>query len=299
MLERCFRFASVPVVRTHIFDSLLPSANNALQIESHVLAVSLSFSAGVMVFVSFVSIFPKSLESWQTAVGERFALLAAVSCFFGGIGITKLLDLLVHRLDGHNNAPLPSTHADTATVPLRTADELEEDDEDSAASAAVVAERVLRDSQRKQLRRVGWLTSLAMVIHNVPEGMATFVGTLADTRLGAGLAVAIAIHNVPAGICIAMPIFYATGSRWKGLAWASVVGACEPLGALIAYAFLAAIVGPTAFAVLFGIVSGMLAHIAIHESLPTAKRCHERWATGGFIAGMFIIAMSLVLFAVV
>ncbi len=28
-------------------------------------------------------------------------------------------------------------------------------------------------------------------------------------------AVAIAMHNIPEGICVAMPIYYATGSRWK------------------------------------------------------------------------------------
>jgi zinc transporter ZupT len=61
----------------------------------------------------------------------------------------------------------------------------------------------------------GMLTAAAIFIHNFPEGLATFVAALANTQLGVGIAVAIALHNIPEGICVAMPIYYATGSRWK------------------------------------------------------------------------------------
>ena len=77
---------------------------------------------------------------------------------------------------------------------------------------------------------MGVLTGLAIAIHNFPEGIATFVGTLSSLSLGAVLALAIAIHNIPEGICVAMPVYYATGSKWKGVFWASLSGFAEPLG---------------------------------------------------------------------
>ncbi len=73
-------------------------------------------------------------------------------------------------------------------------------------------------------------TGLAIGIHNFPEGLATFVATLSHPRLGAALAVAIAIHNVPEGVCVALPVYYATGSKWKGFLWAFLSGISEPIG---------------------------------------------------------------------
>ena len=64
------------------------------------------------------------------------------------------------------------------------------------------------------------MTALAIAIHNLPEGLATFMATLDDPTVGASLAVAIAIHNIPEGVCIAMPVYHATGSRMKGyISW--------------------------------------------------------------------------------
>lgn len=51
--------------------------------------------------------------------------------------------------------------------------------------------------------------------HTYPEGLATFVATLASPSAGAAIAVAIALHNIPEGVVVAMPIYYATGSKWK------------------------------------------------------------------------------------
>lgn len=46
------------------------------------------------------------------------------------------------------------------------------------------------------------LTGLAIFIHNFPEGLATFVGALADTQIGIGIATAIALHNIPEVSCL-------------------------------------------------------------------------------------------------
>ena len=64
-----------------------------------------------------------------------------------------------------------------------------------------------------QLMRMGLLSAIAIAAHNFPEGIATFVATLDHAQLGVSIAAAIALHNIPEGIAVAVPVFYATGSR--------------------------------------------------------------------------------------
>ena len=74
----------------------------------------------------------------------------------------------------------------------------------------------ISEHEKEKLKQMGLVTALAIGIHNFPEGLATFVATLHDPRVGGALAIAIAIHNIPEGICVAMPIFFATNDRNKG-----------------------------------------------------------------------------------
>ena len=92
-------------------------------------------------------------------------------------------------------------------------------------------------------------------LHNFPEGLATFLSTLADPKVGVILAVAIAIHNIPEGLCVAMPVYYATGSRWKAFGWALLSGVSEPLAAVLGWAVLASVFSDVLYATLFGIVA--------------------------------------------
>ena len=96
----------------------------------------------------------------------------------------------------------------------------------------------LDTQDRAALKNMGILTAIAIGIHNFPEGLATFIAALADAKLGGALAIAIAIHNVPEGICVAMPVYYATGSKWKGFWWSFISGVTEPIGGLVGYLIL-------------------------------------------------------------
>ena len=83
---------------------------------------------------------------------------------------------------------------------------------------------------KRKLKRMGVLTGLAIGLHNLPEGLATFIATLSSPSLGGALAIAIALHNIPEGMCVSMPVYYATGSKVKGFLWAFLSGVSEPLG---------------------------------------------------------------------
>merc|ERR1712176_1211257 len=120
---------------------------------------------------------------------------------------------------------------------------------------------------------MGINTAAAIAIHNFPEGLATFVATLAEPAVGVTLAIAIGIHNIPEGLCVALPIYYATGSRIKGFLWALLSGISEPVGALIGYAIIKATgddMNQIVYGILYGLVAGMMIMIVVLELLPTA-----------------------------
>jgi len=157
------------------------------------------------------------------------------------------------------------------------------------------------EAEREALKNMGLLTGLAIGLHNFPEGLATFVAALADSKLGIALALAIAVHNIPEGICVAMPVYYATGSKWKGFFWSFVSGVSEPIGGLFGYLILYGnAMSSIAYGALFGVVGGMMVYISLKELLPTALKYdpEDKIVTNCMFVGMLIMALSLILFAV-
>ncbi len=88
--------------------------------------------------------------------------------------------------------------------------------------------------------RTGLFTALAIGIHNFPEDLATFAATLSSVKLGVIVALAIAIHNISEGIAVAMPIFYATGSRKKAFSYSLYSGLAEPIGGRVSFLCISA-----------------------------------------------------------
>lgn len=151
-----------------------------------------------------------------------------------------------------------------------------------------------------KLKTMGINTALAIALHNFPEGLATFVATLHDPSVGVVLAIAIGIHNIPEGLCVALPIYYSTGNRCKAFGWACLSGASEPIAALLGWIILAQAMSQIVYAILFGLVAGMMVIISMKELLPTAHRydTEDTVVTYSFVGGMALISLSLVLFQV-
>ena len=144
---------------------------------------------------------------------------------------------------------------------------------------------------------MGMFSALAIGIHNFPEGLATFMAALSDPTLGVSIAVAIAIHNIPEGIAVSVPVYYATHNRRKAFWISFLSGLSEPIGALIGYFILRNVFNESTFGILFAGVAGIMIYISLDELLPTAEEYGEHHiAIGGLIAGMAIMAVSLLLF---
>jgi ZIP family zinc transporter len=291
-----------------------------------VLAASLGVSAGVMLFISFVEILSlKAVGGFMDAgYSDAQAYILAQFCFFGGILITMVLDFAVHKLmdgqtvPGHDHGHGPGLDHDHTAVDKPEAADVEFGvtiRENPCADGAVkasprsdakqsprsfIAERTVPGgTSDAELKQMGLITGLAIALHNLPEGLATFVATLADARLGVAVAFAIALHNIPEGLCVAMPLYYSTGSRVQGFLWAFVSGLSEPLGGLIGYIILkGSDMDPLAYGFVFAIVAGMMVYISFQELLPTALRydpANEVTIKAVFV-GMAVMDLSIVLF---
>jgi len=234
------------------------------------LSGSLGFSAGVMIYLSFVEILAKARDELVRAYGGVSGNWAAVGGFFAGILVIAVIDRLVPAYENPHEA--------------RSVEAIPTDAD----------ERV----QREKLMRMGVFTALAIAIHNFPEGLATFTAAMTEPKLGVSIAVAVAIHNIPEGISVAVPIYFATGSRKKAFWLSFLSGLSEPVGAVAGYFLLRAIFSETVFGIVFAGVGGIMVFISVDELLPTAKEYGEgHLAVYGLIAGMALMAVSLLLFA--
>lgn len=219
-----------------------------------VLSLGLGFSAGVMIYVSFMELLPQAKEALSALYGARTAGWTGVGLFFAGIVLAWLIDTL-----------LPSHHVEEHTL-------------DKSA----------------KLKHLGIFTALALAAHNFPEGLATFMASMNDTSLGVSIAVAVGIHNIPEGVAVALPVYHATGKRGKAFWYSTLSGLAEPVGALIGFLLLRSLLNEAAFGVMFALISGIMVYIALDELLPTAHEYGDgHQVIWGVVAGMMVMAISL------
>lgn len=234
-------------------------------------ALSMGFSAGVMIYLSFVEILPKSTGYLSEYFPEVQAAAFAAAALVGGLVLMAVIDALVPS--GAN------PHENTQVELLG---------EGSAETTEA--------KQNRALLRMGLFVALAIAIHNFPEGLATFLLVLDDPEIGIALAIAVAMHNIPEGIAVSVPVYYATKSKLKAFRLSFLSGLAEPAGALIGYLILFQFLDHLVLGVIFAMVAGVMIFLAIDTLLPTARNSARGHLTVyGVIAGMAVMAASLIL----
>lgn len=263
------------------------------------LSVATGFSAGVMLYVSFVEIFQKGTAAMVQAYGEPWGHWANAAAFFGGLLLIGLIDHWIPSAtnphEAHTSEERTPLHDRLAPMP-----DFEAIRADPGHAAPGAHDHRVPHTR---LLRMGLFTALALAIHNFPEGLATFLAALHNPSLGVAIAVAVALHNIPEGISVSVPIFYATGNRRKAFVYSLLSGAAEPVGALAAYGLLVLLTGGLAGGVsaqlmgaMFGGVAGIMVYISLDELLPTSRaygKGHDSLL--GLVSGMAVMALSLLM----
>ena len=231
------------------------------------LCASLGFSAGVMLYVSFMDILPIAKADLASHLGDKTGMLSLILAFFGGMGLITLIDFVIpERNNPHEMQGI----------------------EDMGKA----------NGRQKPLYRTGIMVVLALVVHNFPEGVATFTSAMSSgLSVAIPITVAIAIHNIPEGIAVSVLVYHATDSRRKAFWMSLFSGLTEPFGALVAFLFLMPFWTPLLNGIVLAVVAGIMVYISLDELLPTAEKYGEHHISiSGLIAGMIIMALSLFLF---
>ncbi|MDL2223434.1 zinc transporter ZupT [Bacteroidales bacterium OttesenSCG-928-M11] len=233
----------------------------AKRTDTRFLSISLGFSAGIMIYVSFMEMMPQASEQLSLIYGDKQGMLYLIIAFFVGIAFINLIDFLIPESINPHEA--------------HTVEEME---------------------QKSHLKRTGILVAISIAIHNFPEGIATFTSALSSLDVAIPITVAIAIHNIPEGIAVAVPIHHATGSRKKAFWYSFLSGLAEPMGALVAYLFLMQFWTPTLNGLVLASVAGIMVFISLDELLPSAEKYGKHHLSiTGVVLGMFVMALSLYL----
>lgn len=230
------------------------------------LSFGLGFSAGVMIYVSFMEILPKATLSFGNVYNHDNSQWLTILTFFTGMLISFGLDKIIPE----------DIHHDYIDV---------------------TSESCQNEVLRQKLKKTGVYVAMAIAIHNFPEGMATFLAAQNDAALGISIATAIAIHNIPEGMAITLPIYNATGSKLKAFSYTLISAMAEPLGAILAFFALRAVFNDVTFGTIFAMVAGVMVYISFDQLIPSAKIYgNGHTEILGITAGMAVMASSLVLF---
>ena len=219
----------------------------------------LGFASGVMVAASVWSLLIPSLEMGAEAGGLTW-LPAAVG-FVLGILFLLLLDTLIPHL--HIGAEQP--------------------------------EGLTRNCQWKRTT----MLSVAVTLHNIPEGMAVGVilasamaeGSMISMSTAWALAIGIAIQNFPEGAILSMPLHSEGMGKGKAFAIGALSGIVEPIASILTI-LLIGFISP-ALPYLLAFAAGAMMYVVIEELIPEAQaEPHSNIPTLGFTVG-FVLMMIL------
>lgn len=237
------------------------------KVSKSMLVISLGFSAGVMIYISFVEILHSSTIELAKIYGQTNGAWMTMLAFFSGIGIILIIDKLVPDFENPHEPHF-----------------------------GIEDYGIEHKADMDKIKKMGILTALAITIHNVPEGMAVFTSSLQNPAVGLPIVIAIAIHNIPEGIAVAIPFYYSTNSRKKAFWLATLSGLAEPVGAIIAFMLLSTVMNDSFLGFILGMVAGIMVYISIDELIPAAKKYDSGHKTiYSLVAGMAVMAISLAL----
>ena len=224
------------------------------------LSFTMSFAAGVMLYVSFVEILPESYLEFKHTKNQNTALIYVIGFFVFGALFAIFTDKLLPEQKINNQVNKNIT------------------------------------SKNKKIYRSGILIALTMALHNFPEGIVTFIGSINDLSFGLVIGLAIALHNIPEGMAISVPIYHASGSKKKAFFYSALSGFTEPLGALFCYFVINSYLDDFVTAAVMSIVSGIMIFISIFVLMPLSFEYKDKYEhVFGLFIGMVIIGISIYL----
>jgi ZIP family zinc transporter len=228
----------------------------------------LSFSAGVMIYLSFLDLLPEAVE--------KLGFIKANLGFFLGILFFCIVDWLLPTGEHSHAVPKSSKKG-------KKGDKTSPPKQENPPQ-----------QKKKDLYRLGVLSALSISLHNFPEGLAVYLASVQGLELGLPIALGIAAHNIPEGMAVASPIYHTSRSRTKALFWCFISGVCEPVAALIFGLFASQYITEEIVFFLLAGVAGIMLVVSLKELFPTALEfLKSEQALFSNVIGMLFMSVSI------
>lgn len=144
------------------------------------------------------------------------------------------------------------------------------------------------------LYKVGVLSMISLLIHNIPEGMICAITSSTNVELGLKMSFIILVHNIPEGICISLPIYYATKSKIKAIMYTVISGMGEVLGAILTMVFLKRFINVYTLAIILIITAGIMITLSVRKILKEGLSFKKyTWFVCGIVIGIIVLIFTL------
>ena len=146
------------------------------------------------------------------------------------------------------------------------------------------------------LAHIGIVSSIALIIHNIVEGMAVYSTVLGDVSTGLMLAIGIGFHNLPLGMVITTTFYQGKQKTWK--VWLSLGGVAlsTMLGGILSLFLNNQAIPEWVIGSFLSITFGMLLFILFSELWPRIRYGKfQRERNLGICLGIIIMLISLII----
>lgn len=151
-----------------------------------------------------------------------------------------------------------------------------------------------KSENNANLTHIGIMTTLAVILHNIIEGMAVYSTALSDASLAVSIAIGVGFHNIPLGMVIASSLYHSNKKQGKTLLSILLVSISTFCGGLIMYSFKLANVNDIVLGILLSVTLGMLLFIVIDELYPRIKDTKQKRITySGVALGVILLVISM------
>ncbi len=137
---------------------------------------------------------------------------------------------------------------------------------------------------------IGVISSVAVILHNIIEGMAVYSIAVKSPEMGVLIAVGVGLHNIPMGMVIYSTLRNEKKSRKTGLLLAT---ALSTFAGGIIMSLLVAIINDFVIGILIAVTLGMIIYIVVFELLIHLLHTKRKWLSVlGALIGVAIILIS-------
>ena len=219
-----------------------------------IIDLSISIAFGVIITLISFELIPEILEIFIENMGKWQGFIISIILAFLGFVILQQLDLFIphHEEENHNHKH-------------KCLDE--------------------------HLKHIGIITCIALILHNIIEGMGLFITAATNINMGLVLCVGIGLHNLPMGLVITSTLINEYTKK-KIIIISTIVSLSTFLGGL--FIFLSGINNELIMGLLLSVTLGMLIYIVFYELLVQVLRIEDKKISIiGVISGIIILLISI------